>query len=220
MILTLLLFVLTSIAHPQANSWQGIVPLHSTRIDVEKILGAPTPESKGLDASTYKTGSGKVFILYSTGPCNVAPSNGWNAPRGTVIEVSVEPNVKPKLSDFKLDPSRFKKKRDPEVLDYTYYTDDENGISITVNIVEGVVVSISYWPTSKENYLRCPTQTENVYPISGLLPRKFAEYSNISWDRERKQLVGSPGCCGARPQVRDILLPMVEGAHLEAKPRN
>ena len=190
MILIYLILVLTSISQPQTNSWHGIVPLHSTRVDVEKILGPPRPESKGLDASTYKTGSDRVFVLYSTGPCDVTPSNGWNAPRGTVIQVSVEPNLKPKLSDFKLDPSRFKKNRDPEVLDYAYYTDDENGISITVNMIEGVGVSVSYWPTSKENYLRCPTETENAYPISGWLPHKFAEYSNISWARERKQLVG------------------------------
>jgi hypothetical protein len=186
--LTPLLLVLTSIAHPQANSWQGIVPLHSTRIDVEKILGPPRPESKGLDASTYKTGGEKVFVLYSTGPCNAKPSNGWNVPRGTVIEVSVEPNVKPKLSDFKLDLSKFKKNRDPEVLDYTYYTDDGNGISITVNTVEGVVVSINYWPTSKENYLRCSTPIESTDQTFGFLPQKFAEYSNISLASERRRL--------------------------------
>jgi len=162
MIVTPVLLILLSIAHPQVNSWKGIVPLHSTRMDVEKILGAPRPNSKGLDASTYETSSERVFVLYSTGPCNATPSNGWNAPRGTVIEVSVEPNVKPKISGFNLDPNKFEKKQDPEVLDYTNYTDDENGISITVNTVEGVVVRTSYWPTSKENHLRCSRKPEHL----------------------------------------------------------
>lgn len=188
MILTPLLLILTSIAYPQSNSWQGIVPLHSSRIDVEKILGPPRPESKGLDASTYETGSEKVFVLYSPGPCNATASNGWNVPRGTVIEVSVEPKGKTKLSDFKLDASKFEKKRDPEVLDYTSYTDDENGISITVNTVDGVVVRISYWPRSKENYLRCSTPTETLYQPFGFLPHKFAEYSNLSPASEKRRL--------------------------------
>lgn len=188
MTLTPLLLIFASIAHPQLNSWQGIVPLHSTRIDVEKILGPPRPESKGRDASTYETRSGKVFVLYSTGPCNTTISNGWNAPRGTVIEVSVEPKGKPKLSDFKLDPSKFEKKQDPEVLDYTYYADDENGISITVNTVQDVVVRISYRPKFKDNYLRCSASTETVYQVFGSRSHKFAEYSNLSLASERRRL--------------------------------
>jgi hypothetical protein len=188
MILTYLLLVLTSVGHPQVNSWRGIIPLHSTRADVEKILGPPRPESKGIDASTYNTESERVFILYSTGPCDVKPSNGWNAPRGTVIEVSVEPNTKPNLSDLKLDLSKYDKRPDGDYLDSTSYVDEENGISITVNTAGGVVTSIDYWPTSKENYLRCSTSTENAYQISGFSPHKFAEYSNISLAGERKRL--------------------------------
>lgn len=187
MILTYLLLVLTSVGHPQVNSWRGILPLHSTRADVEKILGPPRPESKGIDASTYNTEGETVFILYSTGPCDMKPSNGWNAPRGTVIEVSVKPKVKPKFSNFKLDESKYEKNRDPELLDYTYYTDEENGISVTVNTAEGVVTNISYWPTSKQKYLRCSTPTENLYQFK-FLPHKLEQYSQISPISEGKRL--------------------------------
>lgn len=190
MTLPFLLLILTTIAHPQANSWRGIIPLYSTREDVEKILGPPRPESKGIDASTYNTASERVFILYSTGPCNVKPSNGWNAPRGTVIEVSVEPNPKPKFADLKLEESKYDKRPDGDYLDSTSYVDEVNGINITVNTAEGVVTSFSYWPTSKQNYLRCSAPAENPYQFSGFLPHKFAEYSNISPARERKQLSG------------------------------
>jgi hypothetical protein len=187
MILTFLLFVLTSVS-PQANSWHGVMPLHSTRADVERILGPPTPDSKATDAADYRTENERIFVLYSTGPCDVTPSNGWSAPLGTVIQMSVYPNVKPTLTDFKLNLRDFEKTQDPELVDYTHYNDDVKGISVTVDTIRGVVVSISYWPTSKENYLRCSTPTESEYKAFGFLPHKFAEYSNISLASERRRL--------------------------------
>jgi len=165
MILTYLLIFFATISCPQANSWHGIVPLHSTRADVEKTLGPPTPDSKAPDAVDYRTKSERVFVLYSTGPCDVEPSHGWNVPRGTVISISVEPNIKPKFADLKLDESKYEKVRDPEVLFFTYYTSEEEGISIEVNTDEGVVSAFRYSATSKENNLRCvPSSAESKKP--------------------------------------------------------
>lgn len=47
----------------QAKGWHGVVPLHSTRAEVERLLGAPK-ESRGV-ASTYETKEEKFlsFIL-------------------------------------------------------------------------------------------------------------------------------------------------------------
>jgi hypothetical protein len=159
MILTFLFVALATISHPQANSWHGIVPLRSTRADVEKLLGPPTPDSKAPYAADYKTNNERVFVLYSTGPCNVEPSHGWNVPRGTVINITVEPNIKPKFADLKIDESKYEKRRDPEILHAAYYTNEEEGVSITVNTDEGVVTAISYSPMSKDNHLRCPTSS-------------------------------------------------------------
>jgi hypothetical protein len=215
--ISFLFLVLIAIAPPQANSWHGIVPLHSTRADVERILGSPTPDSKAKDAADYRTANERIFVLYSTGPCDVKPSNGWNAPRGTVIKVSVEPNVKPKLSDFKLDESKYEKNRDPELPDYMYYTDDENGIVITVNTAEGVLTNITYWPTSKENSLRCSTATEN-YQIFGFDAYKFAEYSNISWADQREQLDGFATLLSQFPSAQGHIIAYAgKSAHPGAK---
>lgn len=76
--------------------------------------------------------------------------------------MSVYPGTKQKFSDLKLDESKYQKHRDPELSDYMYYADDENGISITVDTAEGVVVSISYSPASKQQDLRCSTATANL----------------------------------------------------------
>lgn len=156
-VLLYLLIFFSSTTHQQTNCWHGIIPLRSTRADVEKLLGPPTPDSKAPYAADYRTKNERVFILYSTGSCNVESSHGWNVPRGTVIEISVEPNVKPKFADLKLDEGKYEKRKDPEYLSITYYTNEKEGISIEVNTDEGVVNAFSYSPMSKDFHLRCPT---------------------------------------------------------------
>ena len=140
----------------QSNVWNGIVPLKSTRADVEKILGSPTPDSVARHAADYKTKDGKVFILYSTGPCNIKPSNGWDVPELTVIEIGFYPDVAPKLRDLKFDWEKFEKQPDPEILNVTYYTNETDGIVLTVeNGDPETVICFSYYPESKYNDLKC-----------------------------------------------------------------
>lgn len=186
MILIPILLLLVSLAYPQSNSWRGIVPLRSTRADVEKILGPPTQDSKAPYAADYRTDNERVFILFSTGSCAVNPQHGWNVPAGTVMRISVEPNRKPKFADFKLDQTKYEQRRDPEVLDFTYYTNEEEGISVEVNTAEGVVTAVRYSPSSKDNYLQCPTPADSS--ILGIVPHKIDEYSAIPLGSERKQL--------------------------------
>src|SRR6266850_6493366 len=107
MITTYLICLIGLLCIPQNNSWHGIVPLHSTRKEVEKILGPSFPESKGNDAIYYYTENERVFVLYSNGPCDVQPSNGWDVPHDTVIQVSVDPKFKPKFAELNLDKKRF-----------------------------------------------------------------------------------------------------------------
>ncbi len=189
MILTYLFLLLSTLNFQQeSNSWHGIVPLRSTRADVERLLGPPLPESKAPYAASYRTKSERVFVLYSTGPCDINPSHGWNVPAGTVIEISVEPNVKPKLADLKFSENKYKRIPDPELLDLTSYTNDDDGISITVNTKEGLVTAYSYSPMSKEKYLLCPTPTDHSTEILGIVPHKIDEYSNLPLVSERKRL--------------------------------
>jgi hypothetical protein len=159
MVLLYLLISFAGTIHQQANCWHGIIPLRSTRADVEKLLGPPTPYSKAPYAADYRTKNERVFVLYSTGPCDIEPSHGWNVPRGTVISIDVEPNVKPKFAELKLDESKYEKRKDPEVLSLTYYTNEKEGVSIEVNTEEGVVNVFRYSPMSKDIYLRCPTSS-------------------------------------------------------------
>jgi hypothetical protein len=188
MILTCLLVSLVTFISPQANSWRGIVPLHSTRADVEKLLGRPTPESKAQDAAIYRTENERVFVLFSTGSCEIKPSNGWSVPTGTVISISVEPNSKPKFADIKLDESNYEKRPDPELLYLTYYTNERDGVSIEVNTDEGVVTAFRHGPASKDKRLRCSTTSDGSLEALRVFSHKLDEYSDMPLIRERKRL--------------------------------
>jgi hypothetical protein len=172
----------------QSNSWQTIIPLRSTRADVEKVLGQPVDDSKAVDAVIYKTDNERIFVLYSTGPCNSKPSSGWNVAANTVISLSVDPNKKPRFSDYNLDESRYEKRPDREVRYLTYYINEQDGIRLVVNTEEGVIKTFEFLPKSEDYKLRCSNYPQMPDQHPGPLPIKFDEYSSASLRNERKRL--------------------------------
>lgn len=135
----------------QTKGWRGIIPLRSTRADVIRLLGPPN-----LDGGLYDVDNKTVDIEYSDGPCEKGRS-GWNVPRDTVVRISLAPNQDLKFSDLHIDKTKYKKSRDGELPDIFYYTNDAEGITISVS--EGEVRNIYYDPTSKDDHLRCPCST-------------------------------------------------------------
>ena len=144
----------------QVNVWNGISPLKSTRADVEKILGKPMPHSVARDAASYKTKDGTAFVLYSTGPCSIRPSNGWDIPELTVISVSVYPDVLPKLDDLEVDKSKFEKRADPGMIDTFVYTNNIDGVRLTVDEKDHYVLSMHFFPEAKYDHLKCKPRDE------------------------------------------------------------
>lgn len=137
----------------QPRGWRGIVPLHSTRADVIRLLGPPNVGDHLYEVDDYR-----IFFVYSDGPCEKGKS-GWNVPRDTVVSISVAPNRDLKFSELRVDKKKFKKHRDKELPDILHYTNESDGISISVS--EGDVRNIYYNPTSKDDHLRCPSSTAN-----------------------------------------------------------
>jgi outer membrane protein OmpA-like peptidoglycan-associated protein len=166
----------------QASGWRGIVPLHSTRIDVERLLGPPTRTVAGI--SVYELERESALFHFAKGPCGVE-SSGWNVPRDTVTAISVTP--KPnllKLADLKLDESKFIRKRDAEVGDVIHYVNEEEGITYEIDMsYDNAVTLITYYPAREDANLRCPSSRAG---LEGAI--KFDSYSNISFKREKKHL--------------------------------
>lgn len=138
-----------------SRGWKGIVPLHSTRADVERRLGPPTePCIAGCDYDTKREG---VFVRYSGERCATGDANPLNIPPNTVISVTVYPAVKPRLSDLKLSMRKFTRTKDPELNGYSTYTNEEIGVTYEVSDKHRVL-SIEWFGSSKDiTILRCPS---------------------------------------------------------------
>lgn len=146
------LVVIASLSH--AKEWHGIVPLHSTRADVERILG-PAKDPSKEHVSRHETENEVVLVEYATGPpCGISGSSMWQVPRGTVVGMTVSPKRELPFSDLHLDKSNYKVTDGGHVPGYTYYTDEREGVQIEVT--RGLVMSTTYFPRAKDGYLRCP----------------------------------------------------------------
>jgi hypothetical protein len=131
------------------GEWHGIVPLHSTRADVLRLLGPPNSKY-----NRYLINGEEATIIYSDGPC----STGWNVPRDTVKLISVTFKQSLKLPDPKINFDNYERARDPFVTTHVYYTNRAEGIRYEVfeGRSEKRVLQVYFEPTSKDETLfRC-----------------------------------------------------------------
>jgi hypothetical protein len=127
------------------RGWRGIVPLRSTRADVERILGQP--ERSG-PISVYRTRDGLVEVRYAESPCK-GRILGWNVPSETVLEFHFAPS---KRESITIDLSRY-------VMAVGHvarprYINLQDGIAYDL-LPTREVYSVSYFPAKSQNGLRC-----------------------------------------------------------------
>ena len=148
LVCAILFVVFGCVTGANATGWRGIVPLHSTRSDVERLLGAPTGECKCF----YETGSESIKVEYAKAPCVGYPS-GWNVSQDTVLTIAVRSARPRAFSDLALTLDGFYKAADDTLT--RYYSNRAEGIEYAVS-AQGVVNSVSYIPSSNDAHLRCP----------------------------------------------------------------
>jgi hypothetical protein len=146
----ILVLTLNLIAH--AKEWRGIVPLHSTRQDVEKILGLPSRPSDGK-FSTYFLDEGLVQIIYAGKAYPNSKDCSKTVPQGTVLVIYISPkpenNLQPDVSGFReFNPSS------PEDMGLKAYYGEKDGI-IIVNGKGGVFL-ICYMARAEDEHF-CPS---------------------------------------------------------------
>lgn len=145
--LTALLLIIVRSAN--AQEWRKIVPLKSTRSDVERLLGS-NDNSYGVD---YELKDGVLSIEYSSGPCRKERRGGWNVLDGVVISVSFSAKKKQRESDLKLNRQKFRRVVDTHTRGITYYISDADGI--TYEIQQGKVDNVEYYPPKRYKHLYC-----------------------------------------------------------------
>lgn len=135
-------------------SWLGLVPLQSTRIDVEQVLG----KAKWSHGSTfiYETACERVNVVYSKGACEVSEVYRYNVPADVVIKFEIAPKQKIVVSTLKLSQS-YVRQQESHPANWVQYRNREDGIrvdSLIDNNVETVRV-ITYEPRAREKDREC-----------------------------------------------------------------
>ena len=148
------------VATSAAQGWRGIRPLHSTREDVERLIGPPM-EPKGI---TYDLKNARVNVVYSDGHCANGWPYGWNVKPGTVLGITIYPQQTSKLGDLPIDLSKFAKYVDPS--GFIHFNNNEEGISVEVDPNDYDVRAILYFPAISNAHLRCPEAAERERQIA------------------------------------------------------
>lgn len=130
--------------------WQnsfGIVPLHSTRSEVERLYGVSTDPCH----CNFRTAKEAIHVTFASAHCG-GPVFGWNVPADTVLEFTVIPNAPTRFSEIASDLKGFVERYSPD--DVTpYYTNVDKGVVFSVQ--DGYVINIRYFPPNKEIGTRC-----------------------------------------------------------------
>ena len=182
-----------------AKDWRGILPMHSTRADVERVLGpAHEPSNRGTNVvavnnawAIYYLDEAEVRILYSQqsgtqGKCPPA------VPDGTVMMIQVMPNAGQPVKDLNLQKGfrKFNPTSDKESL-YEGFINEEDGFVVRTN--KGTVDLMVYLASANDRP-RCPdyygTNTE-LFVAVGMrcgLGSKFDEYGDQPFEDEKARL--------------------------------
>ena len=163
MLIFCLLIIILMFSHilVQAQGYKGIVPLHSTCEDVERILkikACSLPEAK------YEVPNEEVVFFISTQLCQETVLGRYDVPIGTVLGVVIEfkihdQTVSPmRLEDFTKDISGFKKSQDDISI---FYYSQEKGAEYVVT-PDNYIRLIRYSPSKKDKKLLCNVESNRT----------------------------------------------------------
>jgi len=145
------ILVFSPLALVEGKEWRGIMPLHSTRADVERLLG---PSKSKSQLSIYQTADEAVSVLYASGPpCGSDAGSEWKIPKDTVVSITVSPKNRVYLAELKIDLAKYEHFNDTHRPNITTYLSRENGERIQV--FQGEVMSITYFAPTSDEDLRC-----------------------------------------------------------------
>ena len=143
----------------QAKEWRGIIPLHSTRADVERILGSPWRQPSS-EYSLYLIDHASIQITFA-GPSDSDAGRCTNAVSpGTVLSIFILPQTDVSLTDLQIDLEHTKVFNVPFAqLEYRAYVDERSGF--IVRTLSGKVHEICYLANANVRH-RCSRYYRNA----------------------------------------------------------
>jgi hypothetical protein len=175
---TVIILVGACVFMPRAASgkaWKGLVPLHSTRADVQKLLGAATLEDSG-----YEVDGDRVLINYSSQSCQDGLPGGWKVPADTVVSISVAPARETKLSDVIVPGKKYEQIYAVHTSTVDYL-DVQEGVRYTTQ--DDAVIDITYVASeADEKTLRCG-EYKYAAPVPAGAKNKFEQVPYDSYGK-------------------------------------
>ena len=160
----------------KGQGWRGIVPLHSTCDEAKRILNLTKCEP-----SIVELEDATIFVNVSAGPC----TPHWNVPAGTILTLDVQPRNSLRLSDLKIDETKYSRRKDLQVQNSVRLDNPEEGVSIDM-FEDGRIRHLFYGPSSADEHLRCSSST--APPVSGTGSVKIDQFGFIAFEEERARL--------------------------------
>lgn len=170
-------------ATAEAKGWRGIVPLHSTRSQVEQVLGPPTEQNTPYSV-VYRTQNETVLIYFAHGrPCGIGDKySQWRVAGNTVTDIFITPNPGSPLSKLSIDESKYKKLSGGHISE-TQYINARDGEALTV--IGDVVRSISYFAAADDSHLECPGLPKADITNCEYLSEAFHSLGDIGFEQEK-----------------------------------
>ncbi len=127
-----------------AKEWRGVVPLKSTRADVERLLGKPN------QYGVYQFNDEKARIEYSDGTCTRHDYCQCLVPKDTVLSIFVLPERAIKFSEFVKDRSHYQRVKSHPDRPSVTYENKQDGVRYIVNEWRDEIDSIDFLPTLRD----------------------------------------------------------------------
>lgn len=167
-----------------SKEWRGIIPLHSTRKDVERLIGPP----KVPNGIEHDFPNELVIIFYSRGPCVKGWPYGWDVQSGVVTSIRRVPKTRLGLSEIDVDVAGYEQNRESDTPGWITYVNQREGLSVTFNGIEGTVQGINYMPPANEQHLSCPGANTLERDVGKTMRFKTASSYDVSFEDEKVDL--------------------------------
>ncbi|HYV82188.1 MAG TPA: hypothetical protein VE931_01660 [Pyrinomonadaceae bacterium] len=155
-----------------AKPWRGIEPLHSTRADVERLLGRPI-DDKTPYTWKYEFPEERAMINFLSGaPCEEGLPGGWKVPKDTVRDIVVYPSAPTTISTLLPAWKEYEQVPTPHIQN-AFYIDIDDGVRVSVT--DEWVKYVFYGPTAKDKDYRCGEYKYAAPIVPGVRLRDFGD---------------------------------------------
>ena len=184
----LIMFVLVcSTGSLAAKDWRGILPMHSTRADVERLLGSPITVH---GQSGHSLRDAEVSIVYAQKK-SPGITDCLSVAEDTVLAIRVTPSANLSLKDLNFDESRFRQFNPAQIsqTEYQGFINEEEGLVIRVR--KGIVQEMVYVASAMDRP-RCPgfySDLESFVRLPAIAcALRFDGYGYVEFEDEKARL--------------------------------